>query len=133
MAAAFDWIEYLTLAEELAKNTDEASLRSAISRAYYYAFHLALKRARANSFEYLSGEGTHTQLWRLFTASPDPDCIKLGHLAERLKENRRRADYEASFARIAEEVPEFLKDVRAFAAGLQKLPPRFPNRASMRL
>lgn len=32
----FDWSGYLDLALELQKRPDEASLRSAISRAYYF-------------------------------------------------------------------------------------------------
>ena len=35
----FDFAAYLTLAEELKQRTDEASLRTAISRVYYAVFH----------------------------------------------------------------------------------------------
>ena len=35
-SAPFNWNEYFKLAEDLAAHSDEASLRSAISRAYYY-------------------------------------------------------------------------------------------------
>ena len=132
VAAPFDWSTYLTLAEELAKRTDEASLRSAVSRTYYSVYHLALARAVANNFTTLSGEGKHAQLWRLFTTSPEPDCMKLGQIAERLKEKRVRADYEPHFARIEEEVPELLNDARDFAVRLQKLNSRYPNPASVR-
>lgn len=41
----FDWLDYLTLAQNLAGQTvivsEQAKLRSAISRAYYAAFHQA--------------------------------------------------------------------------------------------
>lgn len=37
----FDWEEYFNLAKELAGTTEEAKLRSAVSRAYYSAFCLA--------------------------------------------------------------------------------------------
>lgn len=37
----FEWRQFLDLAKELAKRDDEASARSAISRAYYAAFHWA--------------------------------------------------------------------------------------------
>jgi hypothetical protein len=108
----FDWSGYLELADELAKRADEAALRSAISRGYYYVYHLALKRAEANDFKPLSGEGTHTQLWRVFSTSPEPDCINLGHIASRLKEKRERADYKESYARIGEDAHELLTDAR---------------------
>lgn len=71
-ASSFNWIGYLRLAEELAKRPDEASLRSAISRAYYYIYHLALQRAEANDFAALPGEATHSQLWRVFSNSRNP-------------------------------------------------------------
>jgi uncharacterized protein (UPF0332 family) len=128
----FDWSEYLKLADELGKRTDEGSLRSAISRAYYYVFHLALKRAQDNAFRVLSGEGTHTQLWRVFSESPEPDCRRLAEIAARLKEKRERADYNPYFVRVQEEVPNLLADAQDFAARLGRLPTRHPNPSSRR-
>lgn len=130
-AAQFDWSKYLELAEELGKRVDEASRRSAISRAYYYVYHLALERAEANDFIAVIG-GVHTQLWQLFTASPDPDCLKLGTIAVRLKKLRERADYEPMFVRIDEEIPFVLEDAQVFAALLSKLPARHPSKRAMR-
>lgn len=131
-AMRFDWSEYLKLADELGKRTDEGSLRSAISRAYYYVYHLALKRAQDNDFKALSGEGTHTQLWRVFSESPEPDCRRLAEIAARLKEKRERADYNSYFARVQEEVPDLLADARDFATRLGKLHARHPNPSSRR-
>ena len=131
-AQPFDWSEYLKLADELAKRKDEAALRSALSRAYYYVYHLALRRALDNGFTARSGEGTHTQMWRNFSGSPEPDCRKLAEIGGRLKEKRERADYNQFYARIDEEIPEMLSDAQDFAARLQKLNPRFPNPASVR-
>jgi uncharacterized protein (UPF0332 family) len=128
---AFNWSEYYGLAEELGKRADEASLRSAISRAYYYVYNLALRRAEANDFKFVIG-GIHTQLWRVFQDSPEPDCKQLGTIAARLKEKRERADYNSFFARVQDEVPVLLADARDFAARLDKLPARFPNPKSMR-
>jgi hypothetical protein len=130
-ATSFDWSDYLELAEELAKRADEASLRSAISRAYYYVFHLALIRAKANDFTFVTG-GVHTQLWRVFNESPVPDCRKLGAIASRLKIRRERADYEPIFARVGEEIPGTLADAQDFATLLVKLPARHPNPKAVR-
>lgn len=63
-AQPFNWNGYFTLANELARRADEASRRSAISRAYYYVYHLALGRAATNGFQFIAGEGSHMQLWR---------------------------------------------------------------------
>jgi len=131
-AVPFDWSEYLRLADELGGRTDEASLRSAISRAYYYVYHLALSRAEANAYKPLPGEGKHIQLWRVFSGSPEPDCQRLAVIAGRLKEKRERADYENYFIRIADEVPVVLTDARDFANLLNRLPARHPSPSSMR-
>src|SRR6266404_1380992 len=103
-AAPFDWFGYFRLANELGKRLDdEASLRSAISRAYYYVYHLALARAEMNTYKRTPGEASHTQLWRVFSLNPEPDCQRLAEIAKRLKEKRERADYERRYARISEE------------------------------
>jgi|ERR1035438_1827130 hypothetical protein len=131
-AVAFDWYQYFVLAEEVAVRVDEAALRSAISRTYYYVYHLALRRAEANAYRPERGESTHTQLWRLFSGSPDPDCKRLAVIAGRLKEKRERADYENFYTRIAEEAPVLLQDARNFAALLATVPPRFPSPLGVR-
>ena len=130
--ASFDWSAYLTLAEELEMRVDEASLRSALSRAYYYVYHLALKRAEANGFEVRPGEGTHTQLWRLFSGSSETACQKLAQMAGRLKDKRERADYSPAFMRLKEEVTPSLEDAREFARMLNSLAPRHPSPQSIR-
>lgn len=130
-AASFSWSDYLSLAEELGKRADEASLRSAVSRTYYYVYHLALSRAERNGFRPLTG-GVHTQLWRLFGSSPEPQCQKLAVIAGRLKQKRERADYEDIYSRLADDVPELLDLARTFASLLNSIPSRHPNSSSMR-
>jgi len=128
----FDWSEYFKLATELGGRPDEASLRSAISRAYYYVYHLALRRAEGNEFKAISGEGTHMQLWRLFSGSPEPECQRLAAIANRMKGKREKADYDAVFVRVKEEVPGILADAREFADRLGRLNERHPNPKSQR-
>lgn len=128
----FDWSQYFRLADELARRPEESALRSALSRAYYYVYHLALQRAQANGFIIVSGEATHKQLWRNFNGSPEPDCRKLAEIAGRLKEKRERADYDDNYKRLADEIPEMLADAQDFAARLQRLDPRHPNPGSVR-
>src|SRR5580700_10149869 len=118
VAQPFDWTFYNTLATELAGRADEASHRSAISRAYYYVFHLALARALSNGYQRYPGEASHVQLWRKYTESPDPKCKKLAEIAKRLKEKRERADYDNFYPRIGDEVRELIRDAERFAAAL---------------
>jgi hypothetical protein len=131
-AQPFDWIGYYTLANELAGRADEVSLRSALSRAYYYVYQLALERAKTNGFTTLAGEGTHQQLWRNYSDSPEPDCRKLAEIGKRLKDKREWADYRKFYPRISEEVPELIAAARDFAGRLQALNARFPNPAHIR-
>jgi hypothetical protein len=74
----------------------------------------------------------HTQLWRVFSESPEPDCRKMGVIAGRLKRQRERADYENVFARVNEEIPGTLADARDFATLLVNLPARHPSPRAMR-
>jgi uncharacterized protein (UPF0332 family) len=128
----FDWSEYFRLAQELARRADEASVRSAISRAYYFVYHLALKRAAANNFSLKLDEGTHAQLWVVFSGNPEPDCQWLGVIGNRLRDRRVRADYKVYFPRIREEVPGVIADAQEFANRLGRLDPRHPNPGSIR-
>jgi uncharacterized protein (UPF0332 family) len=131
-ARPFDWTGYYTLADELAARADEASRRSAISRAYYYVYHLALARAASNGFRIIEGEASHKQLWRNYGDSPEPDCRKLAEIAKRLKEKRERADYNKSYPRIDDEINELINDAQNFANRLVALPQRFPDPAHVR-
>ena len=126
-AAPFDWIEYYRLANELAAQADEAFRRSAISRAYYYIYHLALTRAVDNGFQMIAGEATHKQLWRNYSESPEYGCKQLAVIANRLKEKRERADYNKFYPRIDDEINALINDAKDFAARLVLLPARFPD------
>ncbi len=72
------------------------------------------------------------QLWRVFSTNPEPDCRRLAEIAVRLKEKRERADYNPSYARVNDEIPDVLSDARDFAARLGRLPARHPNPKSQR-
>ena len=94
----FDWAEFLTLAESLAKGGDEARFRTAVSRAYYFAFHLA-ERAATRSLSYTppsAGMGSsHDALWRALCGSSVPEVQAAGEKGLALKRHRRDADYKA--------------------------------------
>lgn len=122
----FDWTEYFKLASELATRKEESCHRTAMSRAYYYVYHLALARAEQNGFAVKPGEGSHIQMWRTYNSSSDFETRKLGQIAQRLKEKRERADYKDYYGRIEEDLPEMLADAQAFATKLSSLPVRLP-------
>lgn len=128
----FDWPDFLTLAEELSVRREEYCLRTAIGRAYYYAYHLARQRVLDNQFTIALGGDSHKQVWEKFGNSPEPACRKLHGLAIRLKDKRQRADYDKHYSRIQDEFPTVLDLARRFATELSTLPARHPVNTGIR-
>ena len=122
----FDWPDFLKLADELSARSEESCLRTAIGRAYYYAYHLARQRVLDNGFIIMRGGDSHKQVWEKFGNSPEPACKKLYGLATRLKDKRQQADYDKHYPRIQDEFPAILELARKFAADLSTLPLRHP-------
>lgn len=83
---AFDWIEFLDLADDLARRRgDPAAERTAISRAYYAAFHLASDRfVTAGERLTLLGDD-HALVWDWFVMSSDRRLRAIGANGKRLR------------------------------------------------
>lgn len=128
----FDWPDFLTLADELGQRTEESCLRTAISRVYYYAYHLGRQRIIDNQFDIFPGGDSHKQVWEKFEGSPELECKKLALLAGQLKDKRQRADYDRVFPRIADEFPTVLDMARKFATDLARLDARLPVNRGVR-
>jgi hypothetical protein len=123
----FDWTNYLILAEDLAEKPDEASKRTAISRAYYFVYNIASDRDLANGGRFPGGESSHHWCWNKYQKGPDPTCIQLGINGQRMKARREWADYKKVHKpRIDDEVQLMLQEVRDFQRDFGNLPPRFP-------
>ncbi|MBK9613274.1 hypothetical protein [Candidatus Amarobacter glycogenicus] len=97
---SFDWADYLKLAEALTRDPsspgpEEASLRTAISRAYYAAYRSASNLAASHGGEIvLSGLASdHGLVIDHFRYAADPARQKIGGLS-RLRSNRNKADYD---------------------------------------
>lgn len=93
-------LEFITVARRLGKNQDEASLRSAASRAYYGAFHFAGERlegltaASPNPFKWTGVNKNHGRLreeWR--TRLGDTGQAVASSLFH-AHELRKKADYD---------------------------------------
>lgn len=97
---SFDWADFLTLADALVRDPnlpgpEEASLRSAISRAYYAAFHIARNFGRDRREFTPTGTGRdHWLVMNHFKSSPDRIRRKIGLDLDRLYGNRTSADYD---------------------------------------
>jgi hypothetical protein len=124
----FDWNHFLTLAEELAQKPDEASKRTAISRAYYSVFNPAFARAETTIGPKPAGEAYHQWCWDQYTGSGDHSCRQLGLNGNRMKAVRVKADYRhADIPRLDEKVRRMLEDAHQFLADLAALDPLFPR------
>ena len=88
---AFEWKDYLQLAEELLLRGDEASLRSCISRAYYSAFCRARDDAGLDRQSY----NIHQAVIETYELSSDREDRKIGRLLSEIKPRRIDADYRA--------------------------------------
>jgi hypothetical protein len=122
----FNWSEYHRVARELSTHADECYLRTSISRAYYYVFHLGRKRVEDNRFILFKSDA-HKQVWEKFSNSPDPRCRKLAETAKRLKEKRESADYEQFYPQIAKDAPAVVALAAQFATDLTSLDPALPR------
>ncbi len=89
----FDWTLYLDLARRLGKEPDEASKRSAVSRAYYAVFNRARELLEAEGTPVTNTGKAHDDVWRTLEAA-GRGRRKLGIEGKRLRETRRKADYE---------------------------------------
>ena len=105
---AFNWSEYLAVARWLAANagqaavggtqpSEEAMHRAAISRAYYGAFGsaMALLVSRREYTPQIDGTD-HGLVAAHFRQHNSPTRKNIGQALTRLRDRRRRADYDAS-------------------------------------
>ena len=125
-ASPFNWSDYLTLAVTLSNNTDEASRRSSISRAYYSVYHTASDRAVSLGYT-PPGRSEHAALWSHYQSRPDSGCKKLGAIGFRMRRRRVEADYHSVLPQILANVLSQIADANNFANRLQHLPGHLPN------
>ncbi len=125
----FDWQEFLNLAESLLAVDTEAAYRSAISRAYYSVFNVALERAHENKCRFDSEleTGIHKKCWALYSKGPDLTCVQLGIDGDRLRESRVRADYKSGeYRRLSEDARQVIAKARLLRTRLATLDRRYP-------
>lgn len=122
-APSFNWNDYLTLANALSTNGDEASQRSAISRAYYSAFHAATIHAAPNGYS----ERSHGRLWKMYQTDSDLNARRLSVLGNQMKKAREDADYVAQVSRVSDVMTDQLARANQFAAVLAQVPATSPQ------
>lgn len=122
----FNWSEYLNLARELAgKSTnvssEEAKLRSAISRAYYAAFIQTRNFLRDRDQITIPREKTHKYVIEQFQNSADEKRRKVGEKLQRLRDFRNQADYNDTFPKLLGKTEQALGLARRIISGISNL------------
>jgi uncharacterized protein (UPF0332 family) len=84
---------FLEVADELSTGSREADWRSAISRAYYAAFHKGRTLLRQAGFRVPRAERAHAYVWLRLSNSGHLDVNKVGDDLNGLRSLRNCADY----------------------------------------
>lgn len=112
--------DFLTLANSLASGATEAEWRSAVSRAYYAAFHVACRLLSDLGFTVPRAERAHAYVWLRLTNSSHANVRNAGLDLNHLRQQRNRADYDSyrsmSRATAAKEVQSAADVIRVLDA-----------------
>lgn len=92
-------MEFVNLADMLSKKSDEAALRTAISRAYYAVYHTTTETVRMRMTIRPRGHRIWEQLQDIGVAEGRPDLRDIGLGGRELKRRREQADYHSPFDR----------------------------------
>jgi uncharacterized protein (UPF0332 family) len=87
-------VDFLALANRLAGGASEAEWRTAVSRAYYAAFHVARRLLDDLGFRVPDGDQAHRYLWLRLSNCGDPHVQQAGSALNTLRGYRNRADYD---------------------------------------
>jgi uncharacterized protein (UPF0332 family) len=92
--------DFLSLALSLTRGTTEAEWRSAVSRAYYAAFHIARKIMSQCGFSVPRGDRAHAYIWLRLSNSKNATVEKAGRDLQAVRGSRNWADYDLDRAFI---------------------------------
>jgi uncharacterized protein (UPF0332 family) len=113
--------DFLAVASALAAASTEAEWRSAISRAYYAAFHTAREFLARLRFRVPAGEQAHAYLWLRLSNTGDPTADAIGRLLRDLRGRRNNADYDLGRPRSRANAADGVTDARDLIARMDAL------------
>ncbi|MBU9388982.1 hypothetical protein KTE71_15775 [Burkholderia multivorans] len=121
--------DFLTCAEAIANGGSEIDHRSAISRAYYSAYHAALEIADLHfpDHEAHIAKGEHQRLSDRFLKSSNPKARGVAYMLIDLKRSRHRADYALSETIVADDATQGIANARKIHAQLVACAPATPQ------
>ena len=85
---------FLALARDLVSNVNEEDLRTAVSRAYYGAFHVARDLLFGLGFQVPDADRAHGYLWLRLSNCGDSQVVTVGMRLQQLRHQRNQADYD---------------------------------------
>ena len=91
-----NWRDFLALAARLAAEPTEADWRSAVSRAYYAAFHVARELLAGLNFTVPRADRAHQYLVFRLSNAGEPTVEASGRDLDTLRRLRNRADYDTA-------------------------------------
>ena len=118
---AFDWSEFLDLAAELADRSEEAALRSAISRSYYAALGKARELLESEGEVFPLDASVHSLVWQAFANSADHRRFYIAVDSRWLRLNRNSADYDSEFTDAALRARQAIRKARTLLAALERV------------
>jgi uncharacterized protein (UPF0332 family) len=86
--------DYLSLAHTLARGSTEGEWRTACSRAYYAAFHVARQLLLALGFRVPQADRAHGYLWLRLSNAGVIQVQRAGRQLNDLRRERNRSDYD---------------------------------------
>lgn len=131
-----DFRNFLTVARALMLGPTEADWRSAASRAYYAAFHVAGELLTDLGFVVPSGERTHAYLWLRLANCGQADVGNAGRNLRFLRSERNGADYDGKrqfHAATARRLVQLALDIIAVLDSARNEPIRSSITAAMKV
>jgi uncharacterized protein (UPF0332 family) len=116
----FQWTNYLTIAKELSEKEGEEYKRTAISRAYYSAFHEARSFLQRKGLSYTSRDYVHSFVWGAFSKFPK-EARKIAAKGDRLKYKRQRADYDDEIPGLNNLTKAAIQEAEDISEALKKM------------
>jgi uncharacterized protein (UPF0332 family) len=89
-----DFRDFLPLAKTMVRGATEAEWRSACSRGYYAAFHVARRLLLALGFRVPQADRAHGYLWLRLSNAGVAEVKEAGRQLNDLRRERNRADYD---------------------------------------
>ena len=86
--------DFLTQAQRLVSLAGKEDWRSAVSRAYYSAFHVAREFMEDLGFTVPQADRAHGYLWLRLQNCGEPSLVQLGRDLQELRRQRNFADYD---------------------------------------